>query len=241
MDSAGKLHVTYSGANIGNKPYYANNVSGSWVVKGVIDAGANCDGGSCRVARAPDDSLHVVYWDLNGNKLMYARSTDNGTTWSRAQKGNQDETGGCDIAVDQNGWVHLAYEYNNQLSYQRFCALPVTPPTSIVANPNPAWRGQDVTLTATGGSGGTIVWFEGGCGNGSPKGAGESIHVSAGSTTSYYARVESLCAVSACASGTLAVPLHRLPGSPQARTRHACAHQIARADFQTLESSQTQP
>ncbi|MDM8005967.1 MAG: hypothetical protein QUV05_07455 [Phycisphaerae bacterium] len=200
MDSAGNLHVTYTGSNLDNHPRYANTVGGSWVVKGAIDSAADCDGGFCRIARAPDDSLHVVYWDLDGSRLMYALSRDNGTTWSRMQKGNQDDAGGCDIAVNQGGQVYLVYEYDCELSCQSFCGMTPIAPASVAAVPNPVELGGQTTLSAAGDAVGTVVWYANGCGTGVSVGSGPSIQVGPTTNTTYYARMEGPCGNSDCAS-----------------------------------------
>ncbi len=62
----------------------------------------------------------------------------------------------------------------------------------------------DVTLTATGGAGGTLTWYAGGCGSGTAIGTGASLTIPApGSTTTYYVRVEGACGVTDCASVTV--------------------------------------
>jgi gliding motility-associated-like protein len=67
----------------------------------------------------------------------------------------------------------------------------------------------NITLSATGGSGVTLNWFTGSCGGtliGAGTGANNSITIpSPTATTTYYARWESTCGVSSCASVTVTV------------------------------------
>jgi len=65
--------------------------------------------------------------------------------------------------------------------------------------------GNSVTLSVTGGSLGTgasWVWYEGGCGTGSPIGTGASITITPGSfgLISYFVRAEGACNTTACVS-----------------------------------------
>jgi hypothetical protein len=62
-----------------------------------------------------------------------------------------------------------------------------------------------VTLTASGGSGATLRWFSGACGT-TPVGTGNNLVVPAPSqTTTYFARWETACGTSGCASTTVTV------------------------------------
>jgi hypothetical protein len=83
---------------------------------------------------------------------------------------------------------------------------PSVAPSEAFADPNPAYPGQPVTLMATGGSGGTLWWYVGGCGVGAPIGSAQSIDIVAPeSTTTYYVRTEGPCGDSSCATVTLVV------------------------------------
>ena len=83
---------------------------------------------------------------------------------------------------------------------------PAVAPSAAFADPNPALPGQLVTLTATGGSGGILWWYVGGCGDGSAIESGQSIDIVApASTTTYYVRAEGPCGDSVCVSVTLVV------------------------------------
>jgi len=85
---------------------------------------------------------------------------------------------------------------------------PPTPPTSAAAEPNPVCAGGEsgITLTATGGTGDTLAWYSGACGEelidtGTPLDIPQPQE-----TTTYFARWERAgCPPSACASVTVTV------------------------------------
>ena len=82
--------------------------------------------------------------------------------------------------------VH-GYSMNSSFSISLTCMNPPPPnPTSISATQNTICSGSSTTLTANGVSG-TVCWYTGGCGF-TQIGTGNSINVSPGSTTTYYAR-----------------------------------------------------
>ncbi|NVO21699.1 MAG: hypothetical protein HXX13_18510, partial [Bacteroidetes bacterium] len=98
-------------------------------------------------------------------------------------------------------------------------SLP-TAPTSITTSINPICQGSSLTLTANGGSSGTgnnpvLNWYAGSCG-GTPIGSGVSISITATTTTTYYARWESSCGNTSCAS--LLVIVNPLPVAPTSAT-----------------------
>jgi hypothetical protein len=81
-----------------------------------------------------------------------------------------------------------------------------TAPTSVTATPNSVCNnGPMVTLAATGGSNGTLRWYEGGCGVGAPLGSGPTLVLSPGRPGVFCARVESTngCPPSPCACVTV--------------------------------------
>ncbi len=73
----------------------------------------------------------------------------------------------------------------------------------------------NVSLSATGGSGTTLKWYTGGCGSGTSMGTGTPLVIASPTeTTTYYARWETSCGNSACASATVTVlPLPVAPVS----------------------------
>lgn len=92
-----------------------------------------------------------------------------------------------------------------------------TAPTSASAAPNPVCAGSSVELTAIGGDGGTgsspvLNWYSGSCG-GTLIGSGSPLTITApGINTTYYARWESGCGSSSCAS--VIVNIDPLPATP---------------------------
>jgi hypothetical protein len=84
------------------------------------------------------------------------------------------------------------------------------------ANPNPVPLGFSTILHATGGSGTTLRWYTGFCGN--PEGivgTGNNLVVTPAVTTTYYAQWESPTCPSACASVTVVVQSLTLSGVVQ--------------------------
>ncbi len=87
-----------------------------------------------------------------------------------------------------------------------------TPPVSAAVSPNQICAGTvpSITLTSTGGDGGTgnnpvLKWYSGSCG-GTLVGTGTPLTIAAPSTTTtYFARWESSCGASTCQSVTVAV------------------------------------
>jgi len=94
---------------------------------------------------------------------------------------------------------------------------PAVAPTDATADPNPACEGDPVTLTAIGGSGGTLTWYADSCGSADPNdqiGTGQSIEITApGTTTTYYVRVEGPCGDSPCASVVLIIDCQEPSGA----------------------------
>jgi gliding motility-associated-like protein len=74
--------------------------------------------------------------------------------------------------------------------------------------------GGNIVLTATGGSGGTLIWYGGSCGTGIPLGTGTPLTIVAPTTTTtYFARWETTnCSPSVCAS--IQVNVSTTPATP---------------------------
>lgn len=79
-----------------------------------------------------------------------------------------------------------------------------SPPSSVSANPSNPCGGQQVVLSASGGSG-NYVWYAGGCGQGAPVGTGSSVTVNPTTNTTYYVRSESGSCTSPCNSVTVTI------------------------------------
>jgi hypothetical protein len=85
---------------------------------------------------------------------------------------------------------------------------------SVSATPNPLPQGASTTLHATNGSGTTLNWYTGSCGN-TWIGTGNDLVVSPTVTTTYYAQWESTTCPAACASVTVVVQTLTLSGVVQ--------------------------
>lgn len=99
-------------------------------------------------------------------------------------------------------------------------------PTSINATSTTLCAGTSATLSINGGSLGTAAnwqWYSGSCG-GTAAGTGNSIVVSPGSTTVYYARAEGSCGNTACVSTTVNVnSVSSAPAGISAASTTLCA------------------
>ena len=101
-------------------------------------------------------------------------------------------------------------------------------PTNVVSNDDAfcSNKGGTFTLTANGGSGGTLVWYTDGCGD-TQIGTGSPLVIARPtSTTIYYARWETLgCAGSACAQVTVSViPAPVAPTSAASDVNNFCSN-----------------
>lgn len=75
---------------------------------------------------------------------------------------------------------------------------PPVAPAAAYATPAIACPGGPVTLTAVGGSGGTVEWYAGTCG-GTPVGSGTPLTITAPECdTTYFARIEGPCGTTGC-------------------------------------------
>ncbi len=177
----------------------------------------------------------VYVWDLYGNELASVcvstqEPLNGGLNMSGAA--GQYFVGSSLYQCQQNPSGLWAASKVRDLSSSARQSVPVmvgdamTDPTGASASPNPACAGQSVTLTASGGSGGTYKWYAGNCG-GTYVGSGSPLTISApGATTTYHVRMEGLCGNSACASTTLSVgTVPTTPSSASASPNVACAGQ----------------
>ncbi|GHT47704.1 hypothetical protein FACS189440_09010 [Bacteroidia bacterium] len=87
----------------------------------------------------------------------------------------------------------------------------VTEPTSVTASSTAVCSGDPTTLSYTGGSGATFVWYSGSCG-GTQAGTGNNLQVSPTATTVYYGRWESGSSYSDCKPVTVTV--NTVPANP---------------------------
>lgn len=150
-----------------------------------------------------DDNIEVV---LNGVSIYSAGCCNSGQNVF-IYSGPLDASSQVELRFHEGGggaFVNLEF---------RVCE-PSTMPDGISGNTT-IYDCESTTLTAIGGiagSGSEVVWYEGSCG-GTPVGTGNSITVSPDVTTTYYARRESTCGNTECASITVNVT-GGAPGDP---------------------------
>jgi len=173
----------------------------------ITAASSVCAGSTGNTASVPISIGGSYSWSItNGtitggsgtSSITYTAGTTSPLTLScvvTSSAGN----GGCASAGGQNQSVTIN-------------AIP-TAPTSASVSPTSACSGVSTGYTLTysggsaGGSGGTLVWYEGAC-SGTPIGSGNSVSItrSLTSNTTYYCRWESSsCGNSTCASATVTV------------------------------------
>jgi hypothetical protein len=99
----------------------------------------------------------------------------------------------------------------------------VTEPGSVNASSTTICSGTPTTLSYTGGSGTTFVWYSGSCG-GTELGRGNNLQVSPTATTTYYGRWESGSSVSDCKSQIVTV--NTVPATPGTMTLSATSINI---------------
>ncbi len=103
-------------------------------------------------------------------------------------------------------------------------AAPAAPAAASATNAT-ICAGGSSTLSATGGSGTTLVWYTSSCG-GTSAGTGNNLSVSPSTTTTYYARYESSpCTPSGCVNVTVTV--NPRPTSSISGTKTVCNGQSA--------------
>ena len=88
--------------------------------------------------------------------------------------------------------------------YGTFVPQEPVPPTSATATPSSICTGASSTLHAYGGSGTTLRWLTGSC-DGVSVGTGNDLVVSPTTTTTYYARWETVLGSSSCVSTTVTI------------------------------------
>ncbi|MEQ1745708.1 MAG: ELWxxDGT repeat protein, partial [Saprospiraceae bacterium] len=138
-----------------------------------------------------------------GNPLVIAKPTTTTTYYARWESPNCTSSACASVTVTVN-------------------ALP-TAPTSAASDVNNfcSNAGGTLSLSAVGGTGGTLTWYSGGCGSGGAIGTGSPLNIAKPTTTTtYYARRESPgCTPSACASVTVTV--NALPSAPTSASSDA--------------------
>ncbi len=166
--------------------------------------GPVCSGSDVHLGALPDD-METYAWTGPSSFT----SADQNPTVSPAVAGEY-----CVTVTDKNGCSNTA------CTTVVVNAQPVAPdsasadPSSFCTNDAP----KDITLTATGGSGTTLRWFDDKCG-GNEIGTGSPLVIDAPTaTTTYYVRWENDCGESTCAEITVTVntsPTTATVGGPQ--------------------------
>ncbi|MBN2663802.1 MAG: immunoglobulin domain-containing protein [Bacteroidales bacterium] len=99
--------------------------------------------------------------------------------------------------------VYTGYDGESNYSNSDVVDNPLpTAPTNVTANSTTICSGSSTTLSYSGGSGTTFVWYTGSCG-GTQVGTGNNLSVSPTVQTPYYGRWENNCGVSSCQSVTI--------------------------------------
>ena len=201
---------------------------------------------------APNGRIDVVWNDTRDDpsnvlsRLYYSNSTDEGVTWSpnaaltpqwNSTVGwpQQNKIGDYYHMISDNDGASLAYAatFNNEqdVYFMRICPGAVIAPTSATVDRNNfcADDSGNIALTAVGGSGGTVHWFDDACG-GHDIGTGSPLTIpSPIQTTTYFTRREiTNCALSNCASVTVTVsPAPAAPTNPAANPSRICVGQTS--------------
>ncbi len=98
------------------------------------------------------------------------------------------------------------------------CSNIPTPPDAVSASATEICSGSSTTLTYSGGSGDTFVWYAGSCGS-TNVGTGNNLTVTPTETTTYYGRWENDCGESACLSVTVnVIQATQITAQPQSQT-----------------------
>ncbi len=110
VDSQGAAHVSYH-YQTENDLRYATNESGSWQSY-TLDTAGNTGQYSSIVVDS-DDRIHIGYLNVDQNRLYYATNKSGG--WTRELIGPASIY--TNMAVDGEGGLHIAYEYDSQIWY----------------------------------------------------------------------------------------------------------------------------
>jgi len=229
FDSARNVTVLFGGAD--NHGVFFGD---TWEWNGSSWALRTSSGPAPREAHAlvfdSDRSRTVLFGGEDGSTDYVPNETWewDGTNWALTATAGATARWGHAMAYDSARSVTVLFggyaDTRNGETWEYAC---VNSPGSASANPNPACPGQSVTLSASGGSGGTYTWYAGGCGSGTSIGTGSSITITApNAATTYFARIASPCGNSACTSTMLNISgLTAPPTSAMASPSAACSGQ----------------
>ncbi|MCK9411769.1 MAG: HYR domain-containing protein [Prolixibacteraceae bacterium] len=154
------------------------------------------DGGATVTARG-------VCWNTTGSPTVTDAHTNNGTGLGSFTSNVTGLLQGATYYLRAYAINSAGTVYGGQIAFTTINPIPANP-TSISASANPICNGTSTQLTANGALG-TVYWYTGSCG-GTFVGTGNTINVSPGVTTTYFARNYSNGLYSnGCASTTITV------------------------------------
>ena len=206
------LNVTAPAAGTNNLTFDAVHEGDCWFGWNSL----NCGPGNVTYATAlqtikalPTVNAGTDFNFCNGNTLSGTNSAGSTIAWTGP--GTVSPTNTINPTVSAPGTYTMTATANGcGASDQVVVAAPnSTAPTSITGT-GTFCRGNNVALTAAGGSlgaGASYQWYTGSCG-GTSAGTGNSITVSPDATTTYYVRAGAAggCPATGCASGTVTLP-----------------------------------
>ena len=152
-----------------------------------------CAGDNVTFSVTATGSNLTYQWQKDGSDISGATSdtyTINGVSSTDAGSYTCVVTGDCGSVTSNSATLTLS--------------TPTTDPASVSATDTIICSGESTTLTYSGGSGDTFVWYSGSCG-GTQVGTGNNLSVSPTSTTTYYGRWENSCGESSCLNVTITV------------------------------------
>ncbi len=177
-------------------------------------------------ALAATVSAEVGCGSNSGKVIVYSTQNGNQTFYLRDDAGNplDDWTGDASFHIFENlsdGTFRGQVEKDGTISslsdavvLTNVTAVPETP-TSVSANTTNVCSGSSITLSYTGGSGESFVWYTGSCG-GTSIGNGNDLSVIVNAETTYYGRWENVCGVSDCEQVTIGIiPETQITSQPQ--------------------------
>ena len=121
VDSQGNFHIIYTTGsyNRGVAVKYASNATGSWEHRDVYRYPVRLSGGIPKMTIDDADDIHVVHYDQEFGVLLYSSSTNGVWNQTKQLLSHPDITEYA-MDVDSSGDVHVAYQIEKELLYQKF-------------------------------------------------------------------------------------------------------------------------